>query len=235
MFEIAKNQIIKLHKGDDSGVFPLLLNQGTKLAPIPYKVYPAFSILESPKELVISTNADLFFQKENKDGFHDFEYNYLFNEQGTKIGPLGWYLNKEKINLEDYGIIIEEGFPQVKDHIVIAQFVSYTTEVYLYIVENYASLDEWLIKKTFISSGETITEFADERIPTIWKEAKTVDKYNNMLLSFTSEDTQCLDPGEYLYQIKAKLYDLNEDEYILNTVTNRLPFYLVDGEDSTLW
>ena len=50
----------------------------------------------------------------------------------------------------------------------------------------------------------------------------------DMLIKITHEDTECMKEGEYRYQIKAKL--LEDGEYVINTVTNRLPFYLIDSD-----
>lgn len=69
---------------------------------------------------------------------------------------------------------------------------------------------------------------------TLWVDRETVDEENRILLSIDSEDIQNLKAGEYCYQIKANIYDPQEDKYITQTVTPRLPFYVIDGEDAML-
>lgn len=69
---------------------------------------------------------------------------------------------------------------------------------------------------------------------TICVDRNTVDEENRVLLSIESEDIQCLKAGEYCYQIKVNFYDPQENKYITQTITPRLPFYVIDGEDAML-
>ena len=106
MFEIAKNQVIKIHKGDDSGYFPLYINQGTRYDPKPFMVYPNVFIARASEHLEFSFDTKIFSKKEKQDGFFDFEYNYLYDDLGKRIGNKGWYLNKQPVDLSDYGITL---------------------------------------------------------------------------------------------------------------------------------
>lgn len=234
MFEIAKNQIIKIHKGDDSGYFPLYINQGTRYDPKPFMVYPSVFIARASEHLEFSFDTKIFSKKEKQDGFFDFEYNYLYNDSGKRIGNKGWYLNKQPVDLSEYGITLYTE-AEIWDHIVIVQNNKNPTEIVLYILEIHASLDEWLIKKTFLSTNETYTEFAPPYTSTICVDRETIDEENRILLSIDSDDIRDLNAGEYCYQIKANIYDPQEDKYITQTITPRLPFYVIDGEEAMLW
>ena len=141
MFEITKNQIIKIHKGDDSGYFPLYINQGTRYEPKPFIVYPGVFITRASEHLEFSFDDKIFSKKEKQDGFFDFEYNYLYDDLGKRIGNRGWYLNKQPVKLSDYGIKLYNE-AEISDHIVIVQNKKNPTEVIFYILEPYADLDE---------------------------------------------------------------------------------------------
>jgi len=236
MFDVTSNQVIKIHKGDDSSQFTLFVNQGTESEPIRYKFLPWLSIYNSPEDLEIEFDTDLFYKKVyKKDGLYDFEYNYLYDKKGERIGELGWYLNQELVELSDYGIVITDGKPAIFDHITIALCKEHASEVYIYILDLYSDLDQWIVKKTFSTNGEVFTEFADCRIGTLDDVRENINEDGDMVLTFDAEDTAYLRAGEYCYQIRAKLYDIVKDKYTINTITNRLPFYVVDGEDSVVW
>jgi len=234
MFNTTSNQVLKIHKGDDSGFFSLFINKGTKQRPIQYKFYSELSVAKAPEDLKVQLNKQVFQSQIINDGFFDFEYNYLYDEKGRRIGDLGWYFNGNKVELSAYGISYI-GKQMVEDHIIIAQFKEHVSEVYLYILDINADLDDWIIKKTFFSAGEVMTEFARCDYGTLDEMEETVDRDHNIKLHLSAEDTAGLKAGEYNYQIRARLYIKEKDEYVVNTITNRLPLYVVDGEDSTVW
>ena len=69
----------------------------------------------------------------------------------------------------------------------------------------------------------------------------TQNENNDFVITLESEDTNDLDEGSYIYQIKALIIDKDvepeESEdgeltytYIINTVTNRLPIYIIEDD-----
>lgn len=89
MFDITTNQVIKIHKGDSSSKFSLFLNMGTAYEPIQYKFYPKLSVSTAPDDLDIDIDSEKFYAQIKEDGFYDFEYNYLYDSKGQKIGIKG--------------------------------------------------------------------------------------------------------------------------------------------------
>ena len=100
--------------------------------------------------------------------------------------------------------------------------------------------DNPILKKTFKDNGEIVTEKSNG-----YKSVKTgfdnINDNNDFIIRFEPEDTNDLDEDSYVYQIKALIVDKDvepvENEegqftytYIINTVTNRLPIYIIDDD-----
>lgn len=99
--------------------------------------------------------------------------------------------------------------------------------------------DNPVLKKTFKDNGEIVTEKSSGDVYT--KKGCTINENNDFVITLESEDTNDLDEGSYIYQIKALIIDKDvepeESEdgeltytYIINTVTNRLPIYIIDDD-----
>ena len=100
--------------------------------------------------------------------------------------------------------------------------------------------DNPVSKKTFKDNGEVVTEKSNG-----YKSVKTgvdnINDNNDFIIRLEPEDTNDLDEDSYVYQIKALIVDKDvepvENEegqftytYIINTVTNRLPIYIIDDD-----
>ena len=99
--------------------------------------------------------------------------------------------------------------------------------------------DNPVLKKTFKDNGEIVTEKSNGDVYT--KKGCTINENNDFVITLESEDTNDLDEGSYIYQIKALIIDKDvepeESEdgeltytYIINTVTNRLPIYIIEDD-----
>ena len=99
--------------------------------------------------------------------------------------------------------------------------------------------DNPVLKKTFKDNGEIVTEKSSGDVYT--KKGCTINGNNDFVITLESEDTNDLDEGSYIYQIKALIIDKDvepeESEdgeltytYIINTVTNRLPIYIIEDD-----
>lgn len=58
-----------------------------------------------------------------------------------------------------------------------------------------------------------------------------VNENGDIVIKFSSNDTVCLLPGKYYYQIKIKLYnnyDNNKEDYNINTVVPMTQFIIVE-------
>ena len=97
MFETTSKLDIKIHKGDNSGKFILYLNGGDRLHPIPYKFHNTVDILEAKSSWDININKEQFISKTTVDRQYDFEY-------GTLNSQTGWFLDRQLVQLADYGI-----------------------------------------------------------------------------------------------------------------------------------
>lgn len=81
-------------------------------------------------------------------------------------------------------------------------------ELYLAIMEYNQSFEDAIVKKTF--------------------SAKDLNKNGDAIIELDHDDTRCLVPGKYFYQIKAKLYNIEKEKYEINTVIQKTEFYIED-------
>lgn len=88
-------------------------------------------------------------------------------------------------------------------------------EVYFYIMKINQNPECPVIKLTFTSDEDLYVDASGHTD-------------GDMMIKIRHEDTADIPEGEYRYQVKAKIKDLNGD-YVINTVTNRLPFYILDS------
>lgn len=60
-----------------------------------------------------------------------------------------------------------------------------------------------------------------------------MDEYGNILIRFKPQDTQCVLPGKYYYQVKLQRFRSDDpDDYDVDTVIDKTLFYIVEwGED----
>ena len=55
---------------------------------------------------------------------------------------------------------------------------------------------------------------------------KDLDEDKNILIRFWPEDTVCLLPGKYYYQVKLQTIDANTGRYDVETVVDKTLFYI---------
>ena len=66
-----------------------------------------------------------------------------------------------------------------------------------------------------------------------WEQALLKKRYTNAdfidgraILKFKPNDTMCLLPGLYYYQIKVRIYDAEADEFLVNTIMPKTQFWI---------
>lgn len=56
-----------------------------------------------------------------------------------------------------------------------------------------------------------------------------MDEYGNILIRFKPQDTQCVLPGKYYYQVKLQRFRSDDpDDYDVDTVIDKTLFYIVE-------
>ena len=56
-----------------------------------------------------------------------------------------------------------------------------------------------------------------------------VDEYGNVLIKFRPQDTQCVLPGKYYYQVKLQRFNSDDPEdYEVDTVIDKTLFYITE-------
>ena len=93
-------------------------------------------------------------------------------------------------------------------------------ELYFYIMHVNQNPDCPIKKLTFTSDND------------LWIDPETGEPNGDIRIRLRTFDTAKMPEGEYRYQVKAKIRDTSQDnlEYAINTVTNRLPFIIVDSD-----
>lgn len=104
---------------------------------------------------------------------------------------------------------------------------------------NTSSEYEPILIKTFTDDGHIYTVLNHEEQDT-YENMPNINSNGDMVIWLMHDDTKCIPQGSYIYQVKAKLIDLDIDpeidditgekiyHYVYNTVTNRLPIYIID-------
>lgn len=108
---------------------------------------------------------------------------------------------------------------------------------YIYKLRNY---DTPVLFKTYRDDGTIITEkngAITEKTGVI-----NINDDKDFIIRLYPEDTNDLDEGQYIYQIKVKIIDSEnsgddtQNSFIINTVTNRLPIYIIEDDyDRRIW
>lgn len=57
---------------------------------------------------------------------------------------------------------------------------------------------------------------------------ENLNEYGDILLEIEHEDTRCLEPGKYFYQIKAQIYNQEKDKFEINTIVSKTEFWIED-------
>lgn len=67
----------------------------------------------------------------------------------------------------------------------------------------------------------------------VWEDAIIKQKYtrenmidNQLYIKLKPKDTMCLIPGLYYYQVKVRIYDYQEEDYLVNTIIPKTHFWI---------
>ena len=77
-------------------------------------------------------------------------------------------------------------------------------EVYFYLLPVNMSYENFVLKKTFRTSGEILTQKSIKEEPTI-VQSQTINQYNDIVITLDMSDTIDLEPKQYLYVVRAKI------------------------------
>lgn len=56
--------------------------------------------------------------------------------------------------------------------------------------------------------------------------SQDVDEDGRLSIKLKPNDTMCLLPGLYYYQVKVRIYDYDNQEYIVNTIMSKTQFWV---------
>lgn len=245
MFRIDSNQVIKISKGDDVK-YPMFLNKGTLENPVRYQFNPAKVSAESNIENV-SLDSTVFMQKATEAGTYNF-----------KFANGSWILNEQnEVTLSDYGIVIDAEYTCVDNDFINAvyTFADNCEVVFVILQPNQKNKNVAVLTKVFKTDNTIHTKrmVRNDETGKLEEEEEVTDKYDtvnkagDMILRLQHRDTLFLPEGEYRYVIYAKIIDsdskpvINEEtneiepQFIYNTVTNKLPLFIVDDEIDRFW
>lgn len=90
---------------------------------------------------------------------------------------------------------------------------------------------EFVLRKTFKTNGEIVTELMNDDDPQVTYNNDNIDPSGNIIVRLTPKDTMSILPGQYKYQIRVQVLDEN-NELVLKTVTNRKDFYVIEDDYS---
>lgn len=227
MFRLNSKQAIKLSKGDTID-FSLFLNKGSIMEPIRYSFLKERLTVSTMTSLKISAN----LEKWKTSGITKGDlYSFTFYNGYWYITYEG--AQPEIADLTNYGISVE-GTPEDNDVFTVDYQTPDDGFVVFYVLPINHGRD-YLLKKIIKSNGEIISKrnIRGEIITDISTGNENVDDEGNMIIKLEAEDSSFMPEGEFRYEIKAYIKSEGDSEYSVNTVTNRLPFYVIDNDYSS--
>lgn len=70
--------------------------------------------------------------------------------------------------------------------------------------------------------------FEDAIVRKMYTKADT-DEYGRVIIQFSPQDTQCLLPGKYYYQVKLQVFDSKDkNKYYVETVIDKTQFFIME-------
>ena len=90
---------------------------------------------------------------------------------------------------------------------------------------------EFVLRKTFKTDGEIITDIVGSDFPDTTYDNDNIDEKGNIIIRLTPDDTMAILPGEYKYQLRVQVLDA-DNNLVLKTVTNRKDFYVIEDDYS---
>lgn len=94
---------------------------------------------------------------------------------------------------------------------------------------------EFVMKKTFKTNGDIVTETSSSTSSKTTQGNENVDENGNIIIRLTEEDTMKILPGQYKYQLRVNVKD-SSGNLVLKTVTNRKDFYVIEDDYSNrIW
>ena len=220
MLIVKTNKEIQLYKGD-SGNCTLFINKGTKLTPKRYSLNGTIEISSVPSSLKAEISYDLWKMKIFHSGTYTFTYQNSY-----------WNLNEENVELKDYGISIDF-IPQENNSLTVDySLIDKQNELDFYVNNINASPNSprILSKKILLNENKIITNKIDGESYTEFRNC--VDANGDAIIYFNPEDSQDIPQGDYVYQIKAKLWNDYLLDYEMLTLTNKIPIRIVDDNFS---
>ena len=110
-------------------------------------------------------------------------------------------------------------------------------EVYFYLLPVHGDYEDFVLKKTFSTSGIIITETEEGASSTKYVDT-VINDNKDVVITLDSEDTVNLCPGQYIYVARARILTekinsknlLKNNEYTTLQITNKYNFYLLDDD-----
>lgn len=199
---VSLNNIISLTRGD-TFKSPLFINAGTATKPIRYHLKDGRE-LKYNSSLVVNS----ILAKDSTIKVGSEVNGVSYNADTTITSPI---VITESSTLMKGSIIHETSIIKtgsILDNEIITEDLTIAADqVYLGVMEPNQSFECAIIKKTFTSKNE--------------------NEYGDVLIKLTPEDTVCLTPGKYFYQVKTKLVN-DEGSYDVNTIVDKTPIYIVE-------
>lgn len=239
MFVIKSDKTIQMNTGDDVYT-PVFINKGTKLEPIRYS-FGGKDV--SQIDMVGKFDADIDFDKWMNTVVRDGEKVIISNKYVTEFTytNTGWILSTtttpELIDLDKYGIAITAGEPEINNTITVSMDIAAGSHAETCVTFEVLNINQNpnkppIIRKEIYPVSNTILTFIKGQATTVKTDRSVVNSEGDVVIFIDAEDTEGLNPGKYVYQLKANIWDDKLSTYKLSTLTNKHKFYLVDDDYS---
>ena len=219
MFSIQTNKEIRVNRGDTL-IYPLYINIGSNYKPEIYNFRIPLSVTHS-SDIEATIDEDKWRYKVLEAG----TYRFIYQNNA-------WSLNDTEVDLSNYGITLNSESYQDGDYIEIQfSLLNNDSTIYFDIYSYNSFCDDFISEKViFPKENRVIQYLGSTEEPSYTKIENCVDSYGRIILQLHEEDTETLQEGIYVYQVRARLFNEYKNDYDTVTITNRTPIYIIDDD-----
>lgn len=218
MLTLQSNKEIRLNKGD-TDMIPLFVNVGDNLRPIGYE----FNV---PIKVTTTLTCDFYEDAWRSHVIDPGTYTFIYQDNV-------WTLDGEEVDIHDFGfdLLKDATISEGTEILVEYQLIDNDSTIYFQLWPILQDPEKPLMEKVIYPKDNMVVTKMNDEI--LYREHRNcVDSLGRIILQFNPEDTEDLERGKYLYQIRTLLFNVYTNKYDFKTMTNRTPFYLIDDNFS---
>jgi len=175
----------------------------------------------------------IFYEDTWREKVINAGYYHIWQEDSDWLWDAGTPGTEEVIDISKYGFVFPGNGVIVGgiDMHVNYQLITNNSCIYFEMWPILENPQVPLLTKKITPSLQLVETYMNDNL-LYSQHTNTVNSYGEILLKFNPEDTETIERGKYLYQLRSYLYNSYSDVYDVKTIINRTPFYVIDDNFS---